>query len=401
MNKFLLLLLLISFRGLHAQQAQSGWVRIDTRSLFDKTLVPITNQIVWQSPLFDTTNLAEDKLYVQILIPLNEKFKIFKNQVVFRLNGEDIESKTKKMISEDYRYTVTDSLRIPIGTSSVEAIFTDKKTGKEVKSKSISVIRRQPTLYLISIGIASDLQYTEKDAKAIDSVFNNQGKAFYKEVKSLLLASKEETKASEIKKVLALHLSIENVQAHDLVILSISGHGIRTIQEGKEDFGIQGSDYNSINSRMSRMTTLHYREDIIKILEELPCKAIVLLDACHSGVSELVAMNSKGNEIKDLAQAYKVLYEVPKNVITIVSSSESELSFEDAQWQHGAFTKCVADGLSKISDDNNDRYITIKELANYVIKAVPILVKQRGYPQQTPKIIYQNKKEVDFPIFKY
>jgi uncharacterized caspase-like protein len=104
-------------------------------------------------------------------------------------------------------------------------------------------------------------------------------------------------------------------------------------------------------------------------------RVLVLLDACHSGATSIDGMRLAMDSTRlrsGLATG---------NVTVLTSSSGEEVSYEDARWQHGAFTKALLDAFSDAEADvNNNGLISTTGLVRYVTNRVLALTDGRQHP---------------------
>jgi uncharacterized caspase-like protein len=69
------------------------------------------------------------------------------------------------------------------------------------------------------------------------------------------------------------------------------------------------------------------------------------------------------------------------NITVLTSSTADQLSREDPDWGHGAFTKIVLEALSNKADADKNGMISISEFTSYLTRHVPALtggVQQPG-----------------------
>jgi hypothetical protein len=236
----------------------------------------------------------------------------------------------------------------------------------EIKLDTIS--NKKSDLYMISIGVSNNLQYTKDDAQAISNLYKTQESKLFNKVHIQTLTADSSTKAGELAKFLEL-LTTLPIKKEDLLIVYFSGNGIRQ----EKDYLLLGSDFNSAALR----TTSVSLTQIFKDLDNIPCKKLILLDACYSGAAIPLCQS--------------------KNITIISASSEKELSFEEKLWQHGAFTIGLLEGLNGSADINSDNLISIDEIYNFVKNKVLQLVKQTKNKEQNPQIFQQSE---DFVIFQ-
>jgi hypothetical protein len=95
-------------------------------------------------------------------------------------------------------------------------------------------------------------------------------------------------------------------------------------------------------------------DDFHDVTSSLPGKVILLADTCHSGS----IYGSRGRRAAmDMTRLAREFADAGRGVIVFASSQGKEYSLENAQWNHGAFTKSLLDGLGGQADFTNDRVI--------------------------------------------
>ena len=83
----------------------------------------------------------------------------------------------------------------------------------------------------------------------------------------------------------------------------------------------------------------------------------------------------------------------PENgVIVFASSTHAQLSLENADWENGAFTEAMLEGLSGRADLFGDGEVTVSTLDAYISRRVKKLTAGR----QTPAV--GKPVEADFPL---
>ena len=152
---------------------------------------------------------------------------------------------------------------------------------------------------------------------------------------------------------------------NDLAIVHFSGHG--ALVDGNLyllPFGIDARD--DVGIKTSGLVIDELRGELLELAKY--GRVLVLLDACHSGATTMngatLAMNSTA--LRGALAA--------TNVTVLTSSSGSQVSREDAAWQHGAFTKALLDAFNdSAADINHNSLISPNGLAEYVTTRVSSL----------------------------
>jgi uncharacterized caspase-like protein len=100
-------------------------------------------------------------------------------------------------------------------------------------------------------------------------------------------------------------------------------------------------------------------QQMIKLIQQMikdrKGSMVIMFDACRSG-SSAVDLNRLSSELNDLS----------RGAMVYTSSTAKLPSFEREDWQNGAFTKALIEGLSGKADPYNKGLITSNTLAEYV-----------------------------------
>ena len=253
--------------------------------------------------------------------------------------------------------------------------------GTAVKSEKLIVDYSpfRPNLHILSIGTETNLQYTLKDARDFARLFTGQGGAggnriFNKILIDTLFGAK--ATAQEIKgriEELKVRYFTGSISPDDVILTFVSSHGF--LLDG--DFRVQGDDYSPARQRS---TSVSFRNDVVNILESIPCKKIIMIDACHSG-------GARANP-SDINFEINKLNSVAKGLTVLASSRGEEQSYEDATWQNGAFTASIIKGLRQAkADADRTGIISMHELSEYVSREVAAMVKNVKNRPQNPLLV--------------
>ena len=89
-------------------------------------------------------------------------------------------------------------------------------------------------------------------------------------------------------------------------------------------------------------------------------RVLVLLDTCSSG-----AMTVDGRSLAAGADLVRRSLS-GSNVTVLASSGAMEVSREKSEWNNGAFTEALLEGLGKAGDTDASGMISVQELAGYI-----------------------------------
>lgn len=198
----------------------------------------------------------------------------------------------------------------------------------------LCAITLQAKTYLVSVGIAdypgteNDLRISDNDAKTIAKVFSAA-----KHATVSVLLNEHATQSALLS---TMHTLFLNANSEDIVMLYFSGHGTP----------------GALVCYDGLLTYQH----IFKMLKG--CKAsrkVIIADACYAG---------KMRTTRQQTDSYN-----NQNVMLFLSSRTNEVSRE-SRYKNSLFTIFLERGLRGGADTNRDRYITARELYDFVHKGV-------------------------------
>jgi hypothetical protein len=238
-------------------------------------------------------------------------------------------------------------------------------------------------MHVLAMGISHHgLSYAHKDAADVARVLMaTQGGASgrYDLRGPILLRNEEVTRGGINDALNALARATAGARPTPLVVVLFSGHGELV------DDALYLITHDTETAPRSRIDTSAYpvallRDKLAKIAAN--ARVLVLLDACHSGM----APDGVGFGLD--ARSLRVQLDMD-NVTVITSSSGEEKSFEDADWQNGAFTEVFLEAL-KEADEDEDSLIGVSDLMRYLARHVP----DRTDGRQTPAMAARFERPV-------
>lgn len=347
---------------------------------------PSTSVYWWT--LFDPVNL-NGKPYSSKEKILPVRFKILTTETLsldsvrVRHNGQAVIPGPKASFQKDYQgnYSFFDEIELLEFGELNEIYLEVSANSSTVRSEKLIVDYSplRPNLHILSIGTETNLQYTLKDARDFARLFATQGgmignRIFNKVMIDTLIGA--HATAQEIKgtiEELKVRYFTGSISADDVILTFISSHGF--LLDG--DFRVQGDDYSPARQRS---TSVSFKNEVVGILNAIPCKKIIMIDACHSG-------GARANP-SDINFEIKKLNSIEEGMSVFASSRGEEQSYEDALWQNGAFTASIIKALKGgKADADGNRIISLHELSAYVSKEVAAIVKNVKKRQQNPVLV--------------
>ena len=233
-------------------------------------------------------------------------------------------------------------------------------------------------LFLVAVGVArydhlpadAQLSFADDDAREVAQTFSHLKGKLFREVRTTVLAGPG-TDGRPTRDAIeeALDLFGEAGQ-YDTCVLFIAGHGVTDIRDTYFFVPSNGrfkSSGDPIKSAVVRWST-------IKDALDVPGRKIMLVDTCHAAASSGIKRRSLNNDdlVKQIGD---------ETTVVLTSCRGREKSVESTDWGHGAFTKCLLDGLrGKQADLIKDGRVSIKELDTYISETVPKLTQGGQHP---------------------
>jgi uncharacterized caspase-like protein len=232
----------------------------------------------------------------------------------------------------------------------------------------------QPRLYVLSIGVAEyaqpqidKLRYAAKDARDFAAAMQRQRGRMYSGVEARVLTNSVATRDAVLD---GLDWLQRQVTQNDIGILYIAGHAVNDPTLGYT-FLPQNADPERLRSTGVSM------EEFRRALVAIPGKVLLFIDTCHSG-------NVLGRQTRalpsGLSGAIDTLASAESGIVVFSACTGRQVSYEDAAWGNGAFTKALIEGLDGQADYQKTGRITYKMLDFYVSQRVKELTGGRQSP---------------------
>jgi hypothetical protein len=274
----------------------------------------------------------------------------------------------------------------------------------------------RPNLHVVAIGPKyPNLNYTTHDARDFTELMVAQHEqGFFGEIFIDTLIGMDAANENDLEGIFFELLNRANdqnrrdyIRPNDYLVVFYSGHGM----EMNGEFHLVPSDfYPLIQTRgleaAKRSTLINYKKVVLEQLNQIDCKKVVFLDACLSGG----AKGDSSPELDQLMDYWKRANNSASGLITFASCKASQRSYEDTFWQNGAYTEALIEALSgeavltisevDMKDITGIKMVEVEELAEYLARRVPELVRSRSKGgNQTPELV-RNDMNGDFPLFQ-
>jgi hypothetical protein len=237
---------------------------------------------------------------------------------------------------------------------------------ESIPKAKTKVFNDKVDIYAVIIGVAAynhmnPLKYTDDDAYHLYAFLKSPEGGAIPDGQIKILIDDAATKKNILSEV---STTFAKADANDVVLLYMSGHGL----EG----AFVPVDYDGRNNLVDY-------DDILNVLAASPAKhKLYIADACHSG-SMYAAKTPMSRPIADF---YTKIGESKGGMAVMTSSKTDEVSLEYSGVRHGVFSHYLIEGMKGDANKNNDGYVTIEELFNYVYTNV----RHHTNNAQTPSI---------------
>lgn len=240
-------------------------------------------------------------------------------------------------------------------------------------------------LYVLAIGVGQyadkslSLQFPGKDANDFAEAMAQQKGRLYSDVQIRTLTDGAATKDAILD---GLDWIERATTQHDVAMIFLAGHGVND-KNGDYYFLPANTDLEKL-----RATGLPFLE-IQKTIRNIAGKTLFFVDTCHSG--SIMGAGRRG--MSDLNGVINELASAGNGAVVFAASTGRQYSLEKPEWQNGAFTKALVEGVKGKADNRHTGRVTFKMLDLYISERVKELT--RG--EQTPTTGVPGTVE-DFPI---
>jgi uncharacterized caspase-like protein len=262
-------------------------------------------------------------------------------------------------------------------------------------------------LFLLSVGVSNfqiagtaqagatqPLKFPARDATAVYNALagSRQSARFhphmqlrnaaFESVQAALLVDRQATKAAILDRVRQFADTIVQRERdagaeRDVLFVFLSGHGTRFAGEPELYFW----NWDLVNSGADMERTGLSLVEFAEIATAVPAEVVLVIDACHSGMSGNNMMRALDPE--ELARRILAIHE--RGMYVINASRSDELSWEHERLGHGVLTSALLQALrDRRSAGGAERGVSMLGIVAAVQELVPRLSARLGAAPQTP-----------------
>jgi len=332
-------------------------------------------QIEWLSPTADAL-VDGDRVVIEakVRVPLGATLampKVFADGVAATSAVVIAGEVTAGERSETFRWTVPLVSRSEIMLeilASTEAGAWDRVTRTVRRIIDPDLPLRKPRLHLLAVGVGNyrdpqiqSLDFAARGATAVHDLLAKRTSPLYQFAGVKLLDQDAVRPLWNAYSQEAVQRLASDVQADDLVVMYLCGHGLRDRITGRWYFVTADARHSDLmNDRYADCLAL---EDLAA-LSSLPCRKLAILDSCHSGAVQPVM------ETGDLKSALRWLQE--DRILTMTASEGHEEAAEQKDVGLGRFTARLIEALEGAGDlaGNRDGTVSLNEAFAFIRTAL-------------------------------
>ncbi|MDX2203746.1 MAG: caspase family protein [Hyphomicrobiaceae bacterium] len=212
------------------------------------------------------------------------------------------------------------------------------------------------------------LRYAKSDAQRLAAALEATAGAYYGKPGIQLLSGAAAHKTAILS---ALQRAVADAAPGDTVVFSFAGHGDQ--DKGTGRFFLTPADFDA---RDVARTGLAW-SDIAETLRGAKARVVVILDACHSGLSGAEQRTTNDEAVGALLSGMQA------PMLVLAASKGRQSSYEDQRWGGGLFTHALVEALQAQRasyDIDRDGAIAVSEL----YRALKTIVVPQSGGLQTP-----------------
>jgi|GEM_PF-572855 len=262
----------------------------------------------------------------------------------------------------------------------------------------------RPNCYVLGIGVSNyenaalKLDYADADAAKVAGALTQQKERWFGSVESQLFPNEKAT-ASGIKRGLAWLR--KSVTQRDLAVVLVSSHG--WVDE-RGTYYLAPHEFDPAEPSVTGFSQTEMKEQ----LSGLPCKVLVLLDACRSG--NAIPKRPGTKQISDgMQRLIKEFTSIESGMVVMTSCGANEESLEKKEWGQGAFSLAVVEALTgKVTvgengqpiaaDSDGNGVLYLDELSTYVCNRVKTLTGGKQHPRIDPSNFQDYFRELPLAV---
>ena len=242
-------------------------------------------------------------------------------------------------------------------------------------------------LYGVLVGINTysnpkmQLSFARSDAERLGAALRANAGHYYSHSETLMLLDGDASKDAILS---ALRQTVAAATADDTIVFSFAGHGAQD-QNGR--YFVTPADFDATRPAETGLAWT----DVAALLREAKSRVIIVLDACHAGLSGVEGLGTNDDAVSALLSG------AHPPMLVLAASKGRQFSYEGPKWGGGVFTDALIETIQRNRqsyDLDHNGVIETSELY-YALKS--LVVRETG-GEQTPWLVRQDLLG-DFAVF--
>ena len=242
-------------------------------------------------------------------------------------------------------------------------------------------------LYAVLAGINTytnpkmQLNFARSDAERLGAALRANAGHYYSHSETLMLLDGDASKDAILS---ALRQTVSAATADDTIVFSFAGHGA---QDQNGHYFVTPADFDATRPAETGLAWT----DVAALLREAKSRVIIILDACHAGLSGVEGLGTNDDAVDALLSG------AHPPMLVLAASKGRQFSYEGPKWGGGVFTDALIETIQRNRqsyDLDHDGVIETSELY-YALKS--LVVRETG-GEQTPWLVRQDLLG-DFSVF--
>ncbi len=247
--------------------------------------------------------------------------------------------------------------------------------------------RPTSVLYGVLVGINTysnpkmQLSFARSDAERLGAALRANAGHYYAHSETLMLLDGDASKEAILS---ALRQTVAEATADDTLVFSFAGHGSQD-QNGR--YFVTPADFDVARPAETGLAWA----DVAALLHGAKSRVIVILDACHAGLSGVEGLGTNDDAVNALLSG------AHPPMLVLAASKGRQYSYEGSKWGGGVFTDALVETIQRNRqnyDLDHNGVIETSELY-YALKS---LVVRETEGEQTPWLVRQDLLG-DFALF--
>jgi Caspase domain len=242
-------------------------------------------------------------------------------------------------------------------------------------------------LYGVLVGINTysnpkmQLSFARSDAERLGAALRANAGHYYSHSETLMLLDGDGSKDAILS---ALRQTVSAATADDTIVFSFAGHGA---QDQNGHYFVTPADFDGTRPAETGLAW----SDVAALLRGAKSRVIIVLDACHAGLSGVEGLGTNDDAVNALLSG------AHPPMLVLAASKGRQFSYEGPKWGGGVFTDALVEAIQRNRqsyDLDHNGVIETSELY-YALKS--LVVRETG-GEQTPWLVRQDLLG-DFALF--